>query len=287
MNGLSRSLSLKAMPEPDLPADTDDKDPQFAYTLARGLQVLRAFEGNSNGLGNREIAGIVGIPRSTVARLTRTLGMLGYLHYDAPTTRYSLTTAMLTLAYPLLAQLPVRQVARPHMQELANDALGSVSLAMRDGLQLVLIESCVGPRAVTRPDIGAMRGMGDTAVGMAWLVAQADVQRAALVDELMELLPKSAASVNRLWKTTLQVEMQRYASRGFCLSRNELAGTLAVGAPVRLNGNMTMSMNCVVASHRVTEKRMTQDIGPRLVRLARDLEQMMGYQVPCPTSIGT
>ena len=41
----------------------------------------------------------------------------------------------------------------------------------------------------------------------------------------MELLPKSAASVNRLWKTTLQVEMQRYASRGFCLSRNELAGT--------------------------------------------------------------
>ena len=117
------------MPAPDLPADADDKDPQFAYTLARELQVLRAFEGHTTGLGNRDIVGIIGIPRSTVARLTRTLGMLGYLHYDAQTTRYSLTAAMLTLAYPVLAQLPVRQVARPHMQELANDAAGSVSLA--------------------------------------------------------------------------------------------------------------------------------------------------------------
>ncbi len=41
----------------------EDKDPQFAYTLARGLDVLRAFEGASPHLGNREIAVRTGIPR--------------------------------------------------------------------------------------------------------------------------------------------------------------------------------------------------------------------------------
>lgn len=260
------------------PTVAEDKDPQFAYTLARGLEVLRAFEGQSLGLGNRDIAIIIGIPRSTVARLTRTLGMLGYLHYDAQSARYRMGAAMLTLAYPVLAQLPVRQVARPHMQELANHATGSVSLAMRDGLQLVLIESCVGPKAVTRPDIGAIREMADTALGMAYLAGQTQTDRDALLAELLALIPRAPASARRLRKSAIQVELQRHASHGFCLSRNEPGATLAVGVPVRLQGGMTMSLNCVVATHLATEKRMTQELGPRLTRLARDLELSMGHK---------
>ena len=57
----------------------DEKDPQFAYTLAKGLAVLRAFDGSSPFLSNSEIARRTGLTRPTVARLTRTLGMLGYL----------------------------------------------------------------------------------------------------------------------------------------------------------------------------------------------------------------
>ena len=257
--------------------EAEEKDPQFAYTLARGLEVLRAFEGQSAGLGNRDIATIIDIPRSTVARLTRTLGMLGYLQYDAQTARYRLSAAMLTLAYPVLAQLPIRQVARPHMQELANHAMGSVSLAMRDGLKLVLLESCVGPKAVTRPDIGAVRDMADTSLGMAYLASLAQPDRDALLGELLALTPGTPASARRLRKSVIQAELQRHASQGFCLSRSEPGATLAVGVPVRLPAGMTLSLNCVVAMHLATEKRMTQEIGPRLTRLARDLELSMGH----------
>ena len=275
-----RPVSPKECPLPKMtpPAEAEEKDPQFAYTLARGLEVLRAFEGQNAGLGNRDIAAIIGIPRSTVARLTRTLGMLGYLQYDAQTTRHRLSAAMLTLAYPVLAQLPVRQVARPHMQELANHAMGSVSLAMRDGLKLVLIESCVDPKAVTRPDIGAVRDMADTALGMAYLASLAQPDRDALLAELLALRPSAPASARRLCKLVIQAELQRHASQGFCLSRSEPGATLAVGVPVRLQAGTTLSLNCVVATHLATEKRMTQEIGPRLTRLARDLEISMGHK---------
>ena len=57
------------------------KDPQFAYTLAKGLEVLRAFDAVTPALGNREIAQRTGIGRPTVVRLTRTLAILGYLNY--------------------------------------------------------------------------------------------------------------------------------------------------------------------------------------------------------------
>lgn len=258
--------------------DTERKDPQFAYTLARGLDVLRAFEGGGAGLSNREIASIVGIPRSTVARLTRTLAMLDYLQYDAPTTRYRLTASMLTLAFPVLAQLPVRQVARPHMQALANYAKGSVSLAMRGGQHLVLVESCVDPKAVTRPDVGAVREILDTALGMAYLAALPQSDRDALLGELLAGLPKAAPAARRLRKSAVEAELKRCASKGFCLASSGVGATLAVGVPLRLNAGMVMSLNCVVATHLATEKRMTVELGPRLVKLARDLERLMGHK---------
>ena len=58
---------------------TDLHDPRFATTLARGLSVLRAFRVTDDGLSNAEIAQRTGLPKSTVSRLTFTLGQLGYL----------------------------------------------------------------------------------------------------------------------------------------------------------------------------------------------------------------
>ncbi len=260
------------------PLAAEEKDPQFAYTLARGLQVLRAFEGQGAGLGNRDISAIIGIPRSTVARLTRTLGLLGFLHYDPQSTRYRLTAAMLTLAYPVLAQLPIRQVARPHMQALANYAKGSVSLAMRGGLHLVLVESCVDPKAVTRPDIGAVRDMADTALGMAYLVGLGQPQREALLSELLARMPATPASARRARKSVIEAEFKRCASHGFCMASNGPGATLAVGVPLCLSAGMAMSLNCVVAKHVTSEKSMAQDIGPRLVKLAGDLQRLMGHK---------
>ena len=260
-----------------MPSASLEKDPQFAYTLARGLQVLRAFDGAGGSLGNREIGQIVGIPRSTAARLTRTLSLLGYLQYDQPTQRYSLTAAMLTLAYPVLAQLPVRRVARPHMQELANRVKGSVSLAMRDGLRLVLVESCVDPKAVTRPDIGAVREMGSTALGMAYLAGLASVARAAVLAQLIEQGPAKKDDERKATSSVIEAELTRFATDGYCLALSQPATTIAVGVPLRLPGGITMSLNCVVANHLATVEQMQQDAGPRLAKLARDLELLMGY----------
>ena len=58
---------------------TEQNDPRFATTLARGLSVLRAFRVTDDGLSNAEIAQRTGLPKSTVSRLTFTLLELGYL----------------------------------------------------------------------------------------------------------------------------------------------------------------------------------------------------------------
>ncbi|MDH3232081.1 MAG: helix-turn-helix domain-containing protein, partial [Alphaproteobacteria bacterium] len=54
------------------------KDRQFVTALARGLEVLRAFQ-EGGPLGNQEIARRTGLPKPTVSRLTHTLKQLGYI----------------------------------------------------------------------------------------------------------------------------------------------------------------------------------------------------------------
>ena len=91
-------------------------DRQFATTLARGLEVLRCFTPLEPLLGNKEISVRTGLPKPTVSRLTYTLTKLGYLRHNMRLGKYQLGSAVLSIGYPLLASMNVRQVARPHMR---------------------------------------------------------------------------------------------------------------------------------------------------------------------------
>src|SRR3974390_1508456 len=106
---------------PDRPRATDR---QFVTALGRGLDVLRLFRAEDAPLGNQEIARRTGLPKPTISRLTYTLTQLGYLNYDRKLGVYSLGGGVLALGYVALANLDVRRVARPLMQELAPECRG-------------------------------------------------------------------------------------------------------------------------------------------------------------------
>ncbi len=270
-------MKTAALAEIEAPEGADEKDPQFAYTLARGLEVLRAFDAGALYLSNREIAVRTGIPRPTVARLTRTLALLGYLKYDADTARYRLATSMLCLVHPLLAQLNVRRVARPSMQKLADFAHGAVSLGMRDGLNLILVESCIDNNAVTgRPDIGASRDMATTSLGRAYIAAAGEEERAEILAGLRERHGQE-------WKV-LKGEFDRaiaqYRKKGFCTALDtSRKGLHAISVPLRVYPDgETVVFNCVVASFNLQGNSLEEEIAPRLLNLVQGVEMALGQR---------
>lgn len=256
-----------------MPATTD-KDPQFAYTLAKGLEVLRAFDASVSALGNREIAERTGIGRATVVRLTRTLAMLGYLKYNESTARFRLAAPVLSFAYPLLCQLSVRQFARPHMQELANFAHGAVSLAMRGGDQLVLVETCIDQAAPTgRPDVGATRGFADSSLGHTYYWATDDTERAQIDAALQARDPGGWAAQRR----RLHASRKQFAGAGYCIVAQADTGLRGVSVPVRsLVDDELLVLNCVVAPFLLHSDTLEQQIAPRLFNLVRLLQAAMG-----------
>lgn len=263
---------------PPLPLSADaaahaEKDPQFAYTLAKGLEVLRAFDVASPTLSNREIAVRTGIGRQTVVRLTRTLAQLGYLRYNEAAARYRLAPPVLSFGYPLLCQLGVRQLARPHMQELADFAHGAVSLAMRGGDELVLIESCVDRNAPSgRPDVGAGRNFHDTSLGHVYYCAADAAERAELEAVMRQRDPQNGATLQQ----RLAASRAQFDAHGYCIVASPGAGITAAAVVADVIEGERMILNCAVAQFHLQPDTMETQIAPRLHNLVRMLRNATG-----------
>src|ERR1700737_1455642 len=147
-------------------------DRKFVIALARGLEVLRAFTPAEGLLGNQEIAQRTGLPKPTVSRLTYTLTKLGHLTHVPRLGKYQLAPAALAIGYSTLANMRIRQIARPYMQDLANETDAAVSLGSRDRLNLIYVEHCRSNSAVMlRLDLGSRIPLATTAMGRALLAA--------------------------------------------------------------------------------------------------------------------
>ncbi|MFS8978599.1 IclR family transcriptional regulator [Cupriavidus necator] len=249
-------------------------DPAFATTLAHGLSVLQCFRFGETVLSNKELAERTGLSKATISRLTYTLAARGLLLYDTPLRCYRLGSTALSLGYPLLASLRVRQVARPLMKALSDRMRGSVSLGLRDRLRMVYVETSRGHEAIAfRPDIGASLPMLASAMGRAWLAqARAEV-RASVLDALRDAEPDD-------WQRhadAIPAAIDDLATLGFTRSRGDwLSDVHAVAVPMRypIDGEILV-FNCGVPAARMAPAKLDREMGPRLVQLVANVEALL------------
>ena len=135
-------------------------------------------------LGNKEISVRTGLPKPTVSRLTYTLTKLGYLRHNMRMGKYQLGSAVLSIGYPLLASMSIRQIARPFMKELADYVNGSVNMGVRDRLNMVYVEACRSGNLTTLPDIGTSVPIAQSVMGRAFLYACTPPEREAVLNQM-------------------------------------------------------------------------------------------------------
>lgn len=256
-------------------SDEFAEDRQFATTLARGLEILHCFTARDTQLGNAELVARTGMPKATISRFTYTLMRLGYLRINRLNNKYQLGSAVLSLGYPLLASLNIRQIARPFMGELADHIRGSVSLGMRDRLSVVYLESSRSAAPMSHPpDVGLSYPIARTAMGRALIAASSREGRTALLNEIKVRTPDDWNTFH----TRIEDSIQEFHERGFCASYGDLRRDIhAVAVPMRaMSDGEILVFNCGVPAFMLNEGQLTNDIGPRLVSMVRSIEGMMG-----------
>jgi DNA-binding IclR family transcriptional regulator len=249
--------------------DDDDKDRHFVTALARGLALLSAFRPGESTLSHQELTRRTGLPKSTLSRLAYTLIKLGYLSQEADSGHYRLGLAVLALGAVVLSSYDIRQVAAPLMREFALAHNVSVNLAMRDGVDMVYLETCRSPARLTvQLTIGSRVPIATTALGRAFYAGLNAADRAALDLEL-------AAHYGGEWpqlQQRLQESLESYRSKGYTSSWGEFgAEIVAVGVPLpALTPNaMPFALNASGPASTFTPEKMESEIAPALLELAR------------------
>ena len=252
-------------------------DRQFSMNLARGMEVLRAFTLADPMLGNREISDRTGLPKPTVSRLTYTLTLLGYLSRVEGLQKYRLGSGVLSLGYPLLANMHVRQIARPIMEKLARETGCSVNLGMRDRTHVVYVDAVRADKGNAHlPDIGTTRPLLLSAIGFALILASPPTERAAILNYL-KVHDKTVFDASR---TAYEEAQKLFAAEGYChvtgVWRKEIH---AVAVPIaRPPGEPLLAMNCTLYARRAASKNLPRDVVPLLKDAVEELEAAQGLR---------
>lgn len=265
------------MVTPGIPRDAEGEDRQFASTLARGIDILLSYRVGESMLGNKDFVQRTGLSKTTVARLTHTLTVLGYLRHDAALGKYRLGAPVLSMGYPLLASMHIRQIARPLMKELADHVGGAVSLGIRDRTHMVYMETARSTVSlVATPDIGAALPMMTTAIGKAWLCQASASEREAVLNRLRIQDP---VEFERL-RPDLESARQDFERLGYCINRGEwrddvFGFAVPMYKPV---DSYLFVFNCGVLARPDSFAALEREVAPRLVTLTRSMEVLLGLR---------
>ena len=250
-------------------------DRKFITALARGLEVLRAFQSQVGRMSNKEISEITNIPKPSITRLTYTLGKMGYLQQNNEDGKYELSPGVLSLGYPLLSGLAVRHLAHDQMAELASSGGCSVALGARDRLSIVYVDECCGNSSTTlRLDIGARIEVARSSIGRAWLAGLGEEQRENIYEQLESVYANEWSDL----KARAEDAIEQIHERGYCLVDQEWRkDTRTVAVPlVSADGNTVMAISCGGPTFGVSVAVLEQELGPRLRHIGENISKFLG-----------
>ena len=249
--------------------------PDTVSALDRGLALLNCFRDGQRLLGPTELARMTGIPRPTVTRLAATLVAHRWLQPEAEGERYKLGAGIVSLAQVFLSGLDVRAASRPPMQALAEACGGSVYLAVRDGMEMVLIEAC-RPRSTmfaARLDVGSRIPLPNSALGRAYLGVVDEATRASLIESLRLAKGPEWAPL----EAGLQQALAECQRTGYCLSAGEFHREInSVSVALRGPGGEVMAFNCGGPAFWFSEERLRNEIAPALIQTVRQIAAEIG-----------
>lgn len=246
-------------------------------SLARGLRLLSVFGVDVKELGLSELSKRTELDKATTHRLARTLTERGYLRQDPETKRYRLGVGVLDLGFAYLASVDVRELALPHMQALARDFDGSVSLSILDGTDVVYIER-LRPKPFqvgVEVHIGTRSPAYCTAMGKALLACLPPRERERLLDRitLERMTPRTITD-----RRVLARQLDEIPRRGFAVNDEEHAvGLRSVAAPIRDRTGAGVAALNVAVSSLVARQELESRIAPRVVDAAAAVSTELGW----------
>jgi IclR family acetate operon transcriptional repressor len=215
------------------PASGDEGESAGRYTVRSVARAMRLMElvadGPSTGQTLSDLARALGASKSTTLALARTLTAHGLLRDARPGPRYTLGTALIRLGDIARGQLPLGDLCRPLLSELATLTKMTSRVAICDDGYPVFIERVDGPGSVRfYTPLGQREIPYASAAGKAMLATMSDARVRAMCEQT-GLKAKTAHTITDI--DSLLANLVAARDQGFAVDDEEDAeGIFCVGA---------------------------------------------------------
>lgn len=250
----------------DRSSKVPDNDGRYSLSLGHGLAILATFSAEHSTLGIADMASVLSMSRSTTHRYAATLAQLGYLEQNS-SRRYRLTPRCADVGLAALGSMALHECSRPYLQDLRRETGWTVSLALLDGSEAMLVERLRGWRGLHEIDLrlgsSARLPVHCTAMGKVLLAWMPD-------DELRELLPtltlKRHGPNCSTGKRALRATLEEVREQGFALDDEELIdGLRSIAAPViDAQGRVLAALDLAVPGALFEASELSDEFGAQL-----------------------
>ena len=244
-------------------------------SVLKAIDILQAFSPSEPRLTLAEIAGRLGMPKSTTHNLLATLLSRGFVEkVDAD--RYALGTAVVALTQAVRVNVELRDRAAPLLRELADVCRASVLLTVLDGDFCLYIYAVESPsRLMARTAVGDRAHLHCTSVGKAML-AYLPAKEVDAIVERVGLPAASARTITRL--ADLREELAATRARGFAIDNQEHElRTFCIGAPIFDAGGRVIAACSISGADPEIVGRRLPELSQRVREVAQEASRRMGF----------
>jgi IclR family transcriptional regulator, acetate operon repressor len=234
----------------------------------KALAILAVFDETRPDLGVSELAGELGMHKSTVSRLLGTLERRGLVRREGE--RFAPGPELARLGALAVRGLTLAGAARPPLERLAEETAETVNLAVRDGDRALNVLQVDATHFVGVTDwTGRAAPLHATANGKV-LLAFGD----GLLGRLTRLTPKTIVD-----RGQVRAELERTRAAGFAVAVEELElGLHAVAAPIfDATGSCVAAVSVSGPAYRLTEQRLPE-VGRLCAAAAADVSARLGFR---------
>ena len=256
----------------------NSKSPYQIQVLDRALALLDALSQRGPDLALGEISQSLKLHKSTAHRLIMVLERYRLLERNSRTGRYRLGLKLFELGTKAVAQLDLREQARPFLEHVVLETGETVHLCIYDDGEVVYVDKVEPARSVRlASSVGRRNPAYCTAVGKAVLayLPEAQVEDAVQKHGLHPLTTKTVSTL-----AELKTELERIRERGYSIDDEENEeGVSCVGAVVRgFEGDPVAAISVSGPTFRLGKEKVAM-IAQSIIAAADGLSKQLGFVV--------
>ncbi|WP_121613914.1 IclR family transcriptional regulator [Mesobacillus foraminis] len=200
------------------------------------------------------------LTNSTALKILDTLLLIGYVHKDPETKKFSLGTKLIKYANKSINQLDIKQIAHPYLVDLQQKTTETVHLGILDDSSIVYVSKIESKNPICLySQLGKHVPLYCSAMGKAIIAEHSDEE----IEKYLRDTPLTQRTSNTITsKENFLREITRIRALGYAFDNSENEdGVFCVGTTLTTNNKNYGAISVSVPQYRVTEDFLQEMIG--------------------------